>query len=63
MGGSNDTANLGRSTQVRLDDQRNEIYVSDGERNQNHRVIVFDADSGMYKRHWGAYGQRPDDRQ
>ena len=27
----------------------------------NHRVIVFDADTGAYKRHWGAYGKRPDD--
>jgi hypothetical protein len=27
----------------------------------NHRVVVFDATSGAYKRHWGAYGKRPDD--
>jgi hypothetical protein len=27
----------------------------------NHRVIVFDSRSGAYKRHWGAYGKRPDD--
>jgi hypothetical protein len=27
----------------------------------NHRVIVFDADTGKYKRHWGAYGKKPDD--
>ena len=27
----------------------------------NKRVIVFDADSGKYKRHWGAYGNKPDD--
>jgi DNA-binding beta-propeller fold protein YncE len=24
-------------------------------------VIVFDADTGRYKRHWGAYGNKPDD--
>jgi hypothetical protein len=24
-------------------------------------VIVFDADTGAYKRHWGAYGNKPDD--
>ena len=24
-------------------------------------MIVFDADSGKYKRHWGAYGHKPDD--
>jgi DNA-binding beta-propeller fold protein YncE len=27
----------------------------------NHRVIVFDATTGAYKRHWGAYGKPPDD--
>jgi DNA-binding beta-propeller fold protein YncE len=61
-GGSNDQVNLGHPTQVRLDTATNEIFVSDGEGNQNHRVIVFDADSGAYKRHWGAYGERPDDK-
>jgi len=60
-GGSNDTANVARATQMRLDLQRNEVFVSDGEMNQNHRVIVFDSETGAYKRHWGAYGERPDD--
>ena len=35
------------------------LYVADGY--GNHRVIVFDADTGKYKRHWGAYGHKPDD--
>ena len=35
------------------------MYVADGY--GNHRVIVFDADTGKYKRHWGAYGHKPDD--
>ena len=26
-------------------------------------MIVFDADTGNYKRHWGAYGHKPDDTQ
>lgn len=60
-GGSNDTANLARATQMRVDRGTNEVIVSDGEGNQNHRVIVFDADTGAYKRHWGAYGEKPDD--
>ena len=60
-GGSNDTANVAHATQMRVDLQRNEVYVSDGEQNQNHRVIVFDSETGAYKRHWGAYGERPDD--
>ena len=24
-------------------------------------MIVFDAETGKYKRHWGAYGNKPDD--
>ena len=60
-GGSNDTANLARATQMRVDLQSNEVFVSDGEQNQNHRVIVFNSESGAYKRHWGAYGEKPDD--
>ena len=60
-GGSNDTANLARATQMRVDLQSHEVYVSDGEQNQNHRVIVFDSENGRYKRHWGAYGEKPDD--
>ena len=39
--------------------RRNEIYVADGYGNR--RVIVFDADTGAYKRHWGAYGKPPND--
>ncbi len=60
-GGSNDTANVARATQMRIDLERNEVYVSDGEQDQNHRVIVFDSENGRYKRHWGAYGEKPDD--
>jgi hypothetical protein len=60
-GGSNDTANLARATQMRVDPATQEVIVSDGEGNQNHRVIVFDAGTGAYKRHWGAYGEKPDD--
>ena len=35
------------------------MYVADGYRNR--RVIVFDATTGAYKRHWGAYGRPPVD--
>jgi DNA-binding beta-propeller fold protein YncE len=59
--GSNDTANMGAATHMRFDTQLNEVFVSDGEQNRNHRVIVLDAETGAYKRHWGAYGARPDD--
>src|SRR5688572_30332718 len=46
---------------MRVDPRSNELYVSDGETNQNHRVIVFDSETGAYKRHWGAFGEKPDD--
>ena len=47
------------ATEVAVDPAANEAYVSDGYGNR--RVTVFDADSGKYKRHWGAYGHKPDD--
>ena len=35
------------------------MYIADGY--VNHRVIVFDAETGEYKRHWGACGLPPFD--
>ena len=57
--GSNDTVNLGAAANMIIDTGTNELYVADGY--VNHRIIVFDATTGAYKRHWGAYGKRPDD--
>jgi DNA-binding beta-propeller fold protein YncE len=57
--GSNDTANLRLPAKTLVDPKTNELYVADGYGNR--RVIVFDADTGKYKRHWGAYGHKPDD--
>ena len=57
--GSNDTQNLGGAANMTVDRAANELYVADGY--VNHRVIVFDATTGAYKRHWGAYGKQPDD--
>jgi hypothetical protein len=57
--GSNDVENLGGVASLTVDREANELYVADGY--VNHRLIVFDASSGKYKRHWGAYGKRPDD--
>ena len=56
--GSNDTANLHRAAKIFVDPEANEAYISDGYGNK--RVIVYDADTGAYKRHWGAYGNKPD---
>ena len=57
--GNTDTANLNRAAEAEVDLAANEVYVADGYGNR--RVIVFDADTGAYKRHWGAYGKKPDD--
>ena len=57
--GSHDTENLGGPASLFVYQKTNELFVADGY--FNHRVIVFDADTGAYKRHWGAYGKKPDD--
>jgi hypothetical protein len=57
--GSNDTTQLGRPAEVTVDKDANEVYIADGYGNR--RVIVFDATTGAYKRHWGAYGKPPND--
>lgn len=59
--GSNDIANLRRPAKTFVDPKTNELFVADGY--GNHRVIVFDADTLKYKRHWGAYGNKPSDEE
>ena len=56
---SDDTENLNKPTKAWVDPATDEVYISDGYGNR--RVVVFDADTGEYKRHWGAYGGVPDD--
>lgn len=58
-GGSNDPELLGRPSDIYVDPETDELFVSDGY--VNRRVVVFDAETGAYLRHWGAYGERPDD--
>ena len=57
--GSNDTTQLSRPAETTIDEGARELYVADGYGNR--RVIVFDADTLAYKRHWGAYGNPPND--
>jgi len=57
--GSADTTLLGGPSGIWVDPKTNEAYISDGYRNR--RVIVFDGATGKYLRHWGAYGNVPDD--
>jgi hypothetical protein len=58
-GGNKDTKNFERATDVAVYRKTNEAFISDGYGNR--RVIVFDADSGAFKRMWGAFGRPPDD--
>ena len=57
--GSNDLENFGRVAKIFVDPKTNEAFIADGY--QNKRVVVIDADSGKFKRYWGAYGNKPDD--
>jgi DNA-binding beta-propeller fold protein YncE len=55
-GGSNSKTELGRPAHMVTDEAAGELYVADGYLNR--RIIVFDAKTGDYKRHWGAYGTK-----
>jgi DNA-binding beta-propeller fold protein YncE len=57
--GNADTRNLHRPADVWVHPQTNELFVADGY--GNHRIAVFDADSGAFKRLWGAFGNKPVD--
>jgi hypothetical protein len=56
---SNGTPQVWRAADIEVDPRTNEAYIADGY--GNHRLLVVDADTGMYKRHWGAYGENPVD--
>jgi DNA-binding beta-propeller fold protein YncE len=57
--GSNSKTLFNRPANLDFDASANEVYVADGY--GNHRVVVLDAATGAYKRHWGAYGAAPAD--
>jgi hypothetical protein len=57
--GSNDVENFWQPTKIWEDVASNEMYIGDGYGNR--RVIVLDVATGKYKRHWGAYGNKPSD--
>jgi DNA-binding beta-propeller fold protein YncE len=59
VGGNDSTTALNRPAGVDVDIAANEVYVADGFGNR--RVIVFDATTGSYKRHWGGSGEKPDE--
>ena len=57
MGAPDSKTGLNKPAAVEVDSAANEVYVAD---TGNRRIVVFDANTGAYKRHWGAYGTPPD---
>jgi hypothetical protein len=57
--GNADTENLNQPADTFVHAATNELFVADGYGNR--RIIVFDADTGRFKRMWGAFGNKPTD--
>ena len=57
--GNADQRNLHRPADQWVHTRTNELYVADGY--GNHRIAVFDAATGQFKRMWGAFGRIPAD--
>lgn len=57
LGTPDSKTGLNRPAAVEVDSAANEVFVAD---TGNRRIVVFDATTGAYKRHWGAYGTPPD---
>ena len=55
-GGPDSQTGLNRPAGMSLDDAAHEVYVADS---GNHRVAVFDSNTGAFKRSWGGSGDRP----
>jgi len=55
--GDTDTVNFHEPADMFVYQKTNEVFVADGY--GNHRVIVLDADTGKFKRMWGAFGSEP----
>jgi hypothetical protein len=55
--GNSDTGNVHQPADMFVHEPTNELFVADGYGNQ--RVVVFDAQSGRFKRMWGAFGNAP----
>jgi len=57
--GNADRMNLHQPADAYVYAPTNEVFVADGY--GNHRVVVFDAETGEFKRMWGAFGNTPAD--
>jgi DNA-binding beta-propeller fold protein YncE len=55
MDGADSQTTLNRPAAIAYDSAANEVFIADS---GNHRIAVFDADKGTYKRHWFAYGEK-----
>ena len=55
--GNTDPNNPKEPADIFVDAKTNEAYIADGYGNR--RVLVLDADSGKFKRMWGAFGNKP----
>ena len=58
---SSDSTFFGRVAKISFDVKAGEAYVADGYRHR--RVAVIDMGTGKIRRFWGAYGNKPDDKQ
>ena len=56
-GGNKDTKNMKMPCEMFVYKKTNEVFIADGYGNR--RVIVLDADTGAFKRMWGAFGNTP----
>ena len=56
---SNDTTHFSRVAKISVVEETNEAFIADGYGNR--RLAVLDADTGGFKRYWGAYGKTPED--
>ncbi|MBT5074223.1 MAG: hypothetical protein HOJ34_00060 [Kordiimonadaceae bacterium] len=53
---SNDTSKFSRVAKISVVEETNEAFIADGYGNR--RIAVLDADTGEFKRYWGAYGAK-----
>jgi hypothetical protein len=57
--GSKDPKSVNKPGDLFVFAKTNEVYLADGYGNR--RVLVLDADTGAFKRMWGAFGKPPED--
>lgn len=56
---SNSQDHFARVAEIEVVAETNEAFIADGYGHR--RIAVLDADTGEFKRYWGAYGSRPED--